>query len=412
MSPDAPVNSGPHSALFDSIRELDPNTAAERLAEQSDETIGRVLSELPPGRAIEVLGLLPAERHDAIAAAAPFGEGPVWLIGRHYEEGTVGRLMESAPAVFGHDTTIREVIAALRGIINERMVIYVFVTENDGTLVGVVAFRELLFATPEQKLSDVMLRHPFVLRPDMPLVEAMREVVTRHYPIYPVCDAQDRLLGMVRGQVLFEHQAFEISAQAGSMVGVEREERLATPWLRSLRLRHPWLQLNLLTAFVAAAVVGYFQGTLDQIVLLAVFLPVLAGQSGNTDARPWRDAARHDAGRVARRSGAAAGHQGVPARPGERHRGRLRGRHRHVPHRALGERPQCARARRRGDGGDDRELRRQRRRRRAHSADAQAPRRRSRHRIQHLPHHRDRCGEHGLLPRSGDVVSDLAGVVS
>jgi magnesium transporter len=282
MSPDAPVNSGPHSALFDSIRELDPNTAAERLAEQSDETIGRVLSELPPGRAIEVLGLLPAERHDAIAAAAPFGEGPVWLIGRHYEEGTVGRLMESAPAVFGHDTTIREVIAALRGIINERMVIYVFVTENDGTLVGVVAFRELLFATPEQKLSDVMLRHPFVLRPDMPLVEAMREVVTRHYPIYPVCDAQDRLLGMVRGQVLFEHQAFEISAQAGSMVGVEREERLATPWLRSLRLRHPWLQLNLLTAFVAAAVVGYFQGTLDQIVLLAVFLPVLAGQSGNT----------------------------------------------------------------------------------------------------------------------------------
>ena len=116
----------------------------------------------------------------------------------------------------------------------------------------------------------------------MSLVEAMREVVTRHYPVYPVCDAEDRLLGMVRGQVLFEHQAFEISAQAGSMVGVEREERLATPWLRSFRFRHPWLQLNLLTAFVAAAVVGYFQGTLDQIVLLAVFLPVLAGQSGNT----------------------------------------------------------------------------------------------------------------------------------
>lgn len=282
MSPDAPVHSSPHSLLFESIRDLDPNSAAEQLAEQSDETIGRVLTELPPGRATEVLDLLPEERRDAIAAAAPFGQGAVWLIGRRYEEGTVGRLMESPPAVFHHDTTIREVVAALRGIISERMVIYVFVTETDGTLVGVVAFRELLFATPDQKLSDVMLRHPFVLRPDMPLVEAMREVVTRHYPIYPVCDAQNRLLGMVRGQVLFEHQAFEISAQAGSMVGVEREERLATPWLRSFRFRHPWLQLNLLTAFVAAGVVGYFQGTLDQIVLLAVFLPVLAGQSGNT----------------------------------------------------------------------------------------------------------------------------------
>jgi magnesium transporter len=87
---------------------------------------------------------------------------------------------------------------------------------------------------------------------------------------------------MVRGQTLFQQQAFEISAQAGAMVGVEKEERLATAWPRSLRMRHPWLQLNLLTAFVAAAVVGFFQDTIDRIVVLAVFLPVLAGQSGNT----------------------------------------------------------------------------------------------------------------------------------
>lgn len=66
------------------------------------------------------------------------------------------------------------------------------------------------------------------------------------------------------------------------MVGVEKEERLSTPWPRSLRFRHPWLQLNLLTAFVAAGVVGVFEGTIDRIVVLAVFLPVLAGQSGNT----------------------------------------------------------------------------------------------------------------------------------
>jgi magnesium transporter len=66
------------------------------------------------------------------------------------------------------------------------------------------------------------------------------------------------------------------------MVGVEKEERLATPWPRSLRFRHPWLQLNLFTAFLAAAVVGAFQGTIDRLVVLAVFLPVLAGQSGNT----------------------------------------------------------------------------------------------------------------------------------
>jgi magnesium transporter len=116
----------------------------------------------------------------------------------------------------------------------------------------------------------------------MPLVEAMTLALNRHFPEYPVCGAEGHLIGTVRGHAMFEAQAFEISAQAGSMVGVEKEERLATPWRRSLRLRHPWLQLNLLTAFIAGAVVNLFQDTIDQLVVLAVFLPILAGQSGNT----------------------------------------------------------------------------------------------------------------------------------
>jgi magnesium transporter len=106
--------------------------------------------------------------------------------------------------------------------------------------------------------------------------------VNRHYPCYPVCDAAGRLKGLVWGSKLFEAQAVEITAQAGSMVGVEKEERFTTPLRRALLFRHPWLQFNLLTAFVAAAVVGFFQGTIEKIALLAVFLPVLAGQSGNT----------------------------------------------------------------------------------------------------------------------------------
>jgi magnesium transporter len=66
------------------------------------------------------------------------------------------------------------------------------------------------------------------------------------------------------------------------MVGVDKEERSGTPLKRSLLLRHPWLQINLLTAFVAAAVVGLFEDTLGKLVILAVFLPVMAGQTGNT----------------------------------------------------------------------------------------------------------------------------------
>ena len=268
---------------LDLIRDLDPRTAADRLSERPDAEIGALLAKVPnPSYAVEILEEFPAARRKAIAAATPFGQGQLWLEGHSYEEGTVGRLMERPPAVFRPQATIREVIDSLREIVKKRMVTYIFVTESDGKLAGVVAFRELLFATPENRLGEIMIASPFFLRPEMELVDAMKEVVTRHYPVYPVCDDQQRLLGMVKGQVLFEQQAFEISAQAGSMVGVEKEERVATPWPRALKFRQPWLQLNLLTAFVAGAVVSVFQETIDRIVVLAAFLPVLAGQSGNT----------------------------------------------------------------------------------------------------------------------------------
>jgi len=127
-----------------------------------------------------------------------------------------------------------------------------------------------------------MLKTPFFLKPDMQLRDAMHEVLYRHFPIYPVCDAEGRLIGLVRGYALFEEQTIQLTAQPGKMVGVVEEERLTTSWLQSFKFRHPWLQLNLWTAFVAAFVVGIFEETIGQIVALAVFLPVLAGQSGNT----------------------------------------------------------------------------------------------------------------------------------
>jgi magnesium transporter len=264
------------------LNELPPFERARLLQGQPDDVAAGALMLATAAIAVEVLGRLPADRRKAIAAAAPAGRGEQWLRQLEYAEGSVGRLMEPPLATFRPATTVADATAALRELVKTAFITYGFVTEPDGGLVGVITFRELLFARPEQPLSDIMVAKPFSLRADMQLVDAMREVVTRHFPVYPVCDAHGRLVGMVRGTNLFQQQAFEISAQAGAMVGVEKEERLATAWSRSLKMRHPWLQLNLLTAFVAAAVVGLFESTIDRLVVLAVFLPVLAGQSGNT----------------------------------------------------------------------------------------------------------------------------------
>ena len=139
---------------------------------------------------------------------------------------------------------------------------------------GLVAdAREFLAASSEWRIE---------LKPDLTVPEAMKLTVNRHYPQYPVCDFDGKLVGLVRGAALFELEAFEITAQAGAMVGVEKEERISTSIPQSFKYRNPWLLINLLTAFAAGGVVAIFQGTLDKLIILAAFLPVLAGQSGNT----------------------------------------------------------------------------------------------------------------------------------
>lgn len=79
-----------------------------------------------------------------------------------------------------------------------------------------------------------------------------------------------------------QKRSLELSAQPGTMVGVEKEERLATPWYRSLRLRHPWLQFNLFTSLLGGGVVLLFHDTINRLLVLAVFVPILISQTTNT----------------------------------------------------------------------------------------------------------------------------------
>ncbi len=261
---------------------LAPAQAAELLEPLTDAEAAAVLAVLSPAVAEDVMLALGQERRGKVIAAAPTTDSKQWTANFTYPEDSVGRLMEPPRAVFRPELTVAETIERIRELVKNVFVTYGFIVDADGALVGIVAMRDLLLASHESRLADVMLLRPFTLAPEMPVLDAMKLVVNHHFPVYPVCEKSGRLVGIVRGRTLFEQHAFEISAQAGTMVGVEKEERLSTPWSTSFRYRHPWLQLNLLTAFVAAGVVGLFQATLDKMVVLALFLPVLAGQSGNT----------------------------------------------------------------------------------------------------------------------------------
>jgi len=279
---EAAVQSDLRKTLVAECKRRSPQEAAQLLDEHPAETITAVLVELGPAFRQDILDSLPAALTERVLHSTAPDLAAQWRRNRDYAPDTLGRLMEPVYAVFAPSLTVAQTIDRVRRLARFAFITYGYVVDAAGRLQGLVTMRDLLLAAAEDRLETIMLRRVFTLAPETSLNEAMKQVLDRHYPVYPVCDADGVLLGLVRGQAMFQEQAIEITAQVGSTFGVEKEERLATPIAQSFKYRHPWLQLNLLTAFVAGAVVALFQDTVDRLVILALFLPVLAGQSGNT----------------------------------------------------------------------------------------------------------------------------------
>jgi magnesium transporter len=278
----AELQEPPYRALVASAKLRPAQEAAEVFAGHPANVVAAALTELNPGFTQDILEALPAETVAAVTDWVSPELARQWQRNSAYAQDSIGRLMEPAYAMLRPGMTVGETIERLRALVKVAFVTYGYVVDDAGRLCGLVTMRDLLFADESMRLENVMLRNVFTLSPETTLNDAMKQVLDRHYPVYPVCDAQGMLLGLVRGQAMFEEQAIEITAQVGTTFGVEKEERLTTPIGQSFRYRHPWLQLNLLTAFAAGAVVALFQETVDRLVILALFLPILAGQSGNT----------------------------------------------------------------------------------------------------------------------------------
>lgn len=271
-----------HLVLVDEAKRRNAEEAANFLADHPPPDVARALTELGPAFRQDILDALPGALADAVLGAVPVEMATQWRRNRVYAPDTIGRFMEPVYALFSPGMTVAQTVERVRHLSRVAFITYGYVVDAEGHLLGLITMRDLLLAADSDTLESLMLRAVFSLSPSLSLNDAMKLVLDRHYPVYPVCDDERRLLGLVRGQAMFQEQAIEITSQVGTTFGVEKEERLTTPLKQSFKYRHPWLQLNLLTAFVAGGVVALFQDTVDRLVILALFLPVLAGQSGNT----------------------------------------------------------------------------------------------------------------------------------
>jgi magnesium transporter len=157
--------------------------------------------------------------------------------------------------------------------------------DDERRLIGVVSFRELVFARPGTGLDEVMVPNPVAVRPETDR-EDVADLIQRYaYFSLPVTDHRGVLLGMVAVDDVIEAVQAEATEDIAAMVGAGIDETLYTPVQRSIRRRLPWIALNLGLAFVVAAAVSRFEPIIEEVAVLAAYMPVVALMGGNSGAQ-------------------------------------------------------------------------------------------------------------------------------
>ncbi|MDH3671362.1 MAG: magnesium transporter [Gammaproteobacteria bacterium] len=267
------------------LARMSPHAAARCVLGLSDEATRRVLGVIDPSHLATILsGLDETGREERLRLLGPALAKEIREL-LSYPVDSAGQMMETRVISFRPNTTVKEVLARLR-ITGRPPPQDLVVVDDVNQLVGTVALSDIAIADPKQRLDKLIKRAPISVNGMAPRNEIVDLLSRRNITTLPVVDVHGRLLGVIRHDAFLVHAVQEeATADLQTMVGVSKEERALSTPLFAVRKRLPWLNINLLTAFLAAAVVGLFESTIAKFTALAVLLPVVAGQSGNTGAQ-------------------------------------------------------------------------------------------------------------------------------
>ncbi len=188
--------------------------------------------------------------------------------------------MESTVTTFYPENKVEDVLARIRKL-GDRRIMLIYIIDETGLLLGKIPIQIIAVSEPQEKLKDLIQDAPAVTA--LSSMEDVLQILDKWNLIQiPVTDINGKLLGVIRNKALFSASKQEITQDVQAMFGASREEHALSKVSVAIKSRLPWLQVNLATAFLASLVVGFFEDTIAQITILAVFLPVVAGQSGNT----------------------------------------------------------------------------------------------------------------------------------
>ena len=269
------------------LAELDEEVRPQLIKGLSSPELAGIITQLDHHAAADVVSELPEERRPEVMAGLPTEEKAKVDTLLIYPPDTAGGIMSDQFIRLRTDQTVDECLALLQGRADESEggISYLYVTDNAGRLVGIVSMRDLVFRGRQRTIGDIMnreVKHLFVDDDQEKIAQLFEHY---HYLALPVLDREGRLVGIVSAQQVMDVMRAEATEDMQLMVGLSGEERALTPWHKSIKGRLPWLCINLATAFLAAAVVGIFEGTIAKWTALAIFLPIVAGQGGNAGAQ-------------------------------------------------------------------------------------------------------------------------------
>ncbi len=276
----------PPALLARVIPYLQVGYAADLLQNSEPSVFKEVARKLDSKRAATIFMLLPKDAQERFLPAAGKKLKTQIMELLTYPEHSVGRIMTTEWVSVPKHRKVGDTIATIRTMAKKRMpASYAYVVGDRDHLVGVINMRDLLIASPDDPVESVMRKDVFKIHGFTDVGEAAAELSKRKYFAAPVVDNEGHMVGVIRAEQLLQEVQEDVAEDILRMVGVGSDERAFSPMSFSLRKRLPWLHVNLATAFLAAGVVALFQDVIARITVLAVFLPVVAGQGGNAGAQ-------------------------------------------------------------------------------------------------------------------------------
>jgi len=260
---------------------VNPDIAAGATEKMSDELFTQLFSALDPNFAARLLSRLDEEDVKKKTSLLPVNLKKELQELMSYPPDTAGNIIDTKVTTFYSDNTVEEVLKRVRAL-KDRRIVNVYVIDSEDILIGVIPLQHIAVSELKETLNNLIPGLPVAINSLAPLEDVVQLMEEKKLINLPVIDIHNKLLGVIRYDTLVKTAKEDVTEDVQAMFGAGRDERALSKVSYAIRKRLPWLEINLATAFLAATVVGLFEDTIARITILAVFLPVVAGQSGNT----------------------------------------------------------------------------------------------------------------------------------